>query len=455
MYADNDEVVYTLPPPPTADAGAAGVQLRIQQTMEAEDLCAIFDDAWLGSRVWEATTTFCDRLCAEPPLVPSLAGSSVLELGAGTGIGGMVAAALGAADVVTTDMESPDGTLNLIHHNIEANRAVIEAAAAARVAAPSGGGSATPPPPRLRGAALDWTAAPSPAWRAEFEPADGFDTILAAECIYTGIDTSSEKRPVWSALADTICALAKARTAVYVCSKERGMQLSDDESDDEEVRPAPAAAAAPRDFGDGSLVVQFKRHMEQERGFRATVLCEPEPGAVQGLWLLRMQRVGAEEVVAELQPEPEPELTTVERPLLAGVMYINMANRTDRRKGMEEALGRYASPFRTDGIRLPGSSSSSGGGGGGSSSSSSIATPQGEQGGKRSERLLQLYRAETVERVEAITPSHPDVRAILEEFPAKRPVRLCPRFCVATCCRSLQIICPHVFGRLGGREGVN
>eukprot|EP01043_Picozoa_sp_COSAG02_P090556 COSAG02_NODE_27392_length_610_cov_3.559687_1_plen_181_part_10 len=181
MYSDTDEVVYTLPPAAGASSGVDGRggtkhQLCIQQCMEEEDICAIFDDAWLGSRVWEATTTFCDRLCGAggvPPLLPRIVGSSVLELGAGTGIGGMVAAAVGAADVVTTDMESPDGTLNLIRHNIEANRTDI--LAAAESAAP-----AADTPPRLRGAALDWTAAPSQSWRAEFEPAGGFDYILAA-----------------------------------------------------------------------------------------------------------------------------------------------------------------------------------------------------------------------------------------------------------------------------------
>jgi hypothetical protein len=200
--------------------------------MEEEDICAIFDDAWLGSQVWEAKTTFCDRLCGAggaPPLQPRIVGSSP-ELGAGTSIGGMVsAAALGAADVVTTHMESPDGTLNLIRHNIETNRANI--LAAAQSAAP-----AATTPPRLRGAALDLTAAPSESWRAEFEPAGGFDYTLAAECLYTGIDTSAEPRPVWAALADTICALARDHTEVYVCSKERGMQLSDDE-----LNPKPSA----------------------------------------------------------------------------------------------------------------------------------------------------------------------------------------------------------------------
>jgi hypothetical protein len=312
MYNDGDEVVYTvhLPQQPSSAAPGAdastqpGVALRIQQTMDAEDMCAIFDDAWLGSRVWEATTSFCDRLCGsngQPPLVADLAGSSVLELGAGTGIGGMVAAALGARDVVTTDMASPAGTLNLIRHNIEANLPGITDSA--RLATRSAASDDTVAP-TVRGAALDWTQPLSDSWRAEFEPADGFDTILAAECIYTGIDAGSaekqlEKRPVWTALAETISSLAQAKTSVYVCSKERGMKL---QSEAEQGGGGSMTAGKPEmvpdapsdtlddgnnlcdSLGDGSLVVQFTRHMEAERGFVVQTICQPVPGSVQGLW---------------------------------------------------------------------------------------------------------------------------------------------------------------------------
>ena len=126
------------------------------------------------------------------------------------------------------------------------------------------------------------------------------------------------------------------------------MALSDDESD---VEPRPRTEAS--DLGDGSLVVQFKRHMEQERGFRSTVVCQPGGGAVQGLWLFRMQKKERADSVPELEldpglkldprpepepepkPEPEPALAT---PLLSAVMYINKASRTDRRKRMEATL---------------------------------------------------------------------------------------------------------------------
>jgi hypothetical protein len=125
MYGDGDEYTYDVVLP--GDGGAV-CPLRVFQTMEADDLCAIFDDAWLGSRVWEATRTLCDQLSGGTEPLPTVVGCTVLELGSGTGVGGIVAAALGATDVVMTDMASPDGTVNLIRQNIEVNRAAIEAA---------------------------------------------------------------------------------------------------------------------------------------------------------------------------------------------------------------------------------------------------------------------------------------------------------------------------------------
>jgi hypothetical protein len=150
---------------------------------------------------------------------------------------------------------------------------------------------------------------------AEFEPTAGFDTILATECIYTGIESGEavvggEQWEVWRALVETICALARPHTTVFICSKERGMQLHD-HSDDEEVgqgsRPEPAAEGGGGEGAEGatsgSLVVDFTQHMEWECGFGVEVLGRPPEGEQRlgGLWLLRMQRRASD------QEEPEPE----------------------------------------------------------------------------------------------------------------------------------------------------
>lgn len=293
MYDDSDEFSYEVVLPP--DSGRC--QLRIYQTMEAEDMCAIFDDAWLGSRVWEATEKLCNQLstaaCGGKKL-PSVVGRSVLELGSGTGIGGLVAAALGAKHVVMTDMASPEGTVNLIAHNIAANKPAIRSARC------SSGGQ--PPPLTMCATALDWMVAPSDTWRVDHEPVNGFDVILAPECIYTGIDSGTDgssspktameeaeasegfesdepgeraaqeveaaKRPVWAALAETIAALARPHTVVVVSSMERAVLRP-------ELRHASSDGGEATGHYAASLVVQFREQMEATHGFVCTPIYAP------------------------------------------------------------------------------------------------------------------------------------------------------------------------------------
>lgn len=47
-----------------------------------------------------------------------------------------------------------------------------------------------------------------------------------------------------------------------------------------------------------------------------------------------------------------------------------------------------------------------------------------ESPARTGKQLHQLYSADMIHRVEAITPEHAEVQAILDEFPAKRPVGL-------------------------------
>eukprot|EP01051_Picozoa_sp_SAG22_P017220 SAG22_NODE_2605_length_2392_cov_1.633232_2_plen_89_part_00 len=52
MYNDDDAATFSVPAADDAE-GAPAVELVVRQTLDEEDLCSIFDDAWLGSRVRE------------------------------------------------------------------------------------------------------------------------------------------------------------------------------------------------------------------------------------------------------------------------------------------------------------------------------------------------------------------------------------------------------------------
>jgi len=91
-----------------ATASLAGVDTRSERsfsfaahTLTIRDASAV--DAGLGWRVWAAAPALCRLLLQAPELV---AGKTVLELGAGVGLCGLLAAALGAARVQLTDTAS-------------------------------------------------------------------------------------------------------------------------------------------------------------------------------------------------------------------------------------------------------------------------------------------------------------------------------------------------------------
>ena len=124
----------------------------------------------LGFKTWASSYMLAKRLCGMELPPPKDGQHRILELGSGTGLVGMAAAAVLKADVLLTDL--PEIEINL-SNNVSQNLDMIELE----------GGSATT-------AVLDWTnpklAASSSSVNtddlASFKP---FPVILAADCIYS------------------------------------------------------------------------------------------------------------------------------------------------------------------------------------------------------------------------------------------------------------------------------
>ena len=120
--------------------------------------------AYLLAQRLRSLTPFLPRRLREPTSSTQQQRYSVLELGAGTGLVGIAAAAVWGAGVVLTDVVSVvEGNLA---HNVEANRQSVEAAAAGKGAA-------------MTTAVLDW-------WEPEKAdlPVKQFPLVVAADCVY-------------------------------------------------------------------------------------------------------------------------------------------------------------------------------------------------------------------------------------------------------------------------------
>eukprot|EP00644_Phytophthora_capsici_P007501 jgi/Phyca11/16685/fgenesh1_pg.PHYCAscaffold_21_\ len=100
-----------------------GRSYSLSETLRSAELAPIFEDAWTASRVWEASRFLADhlvRFASESPATFDVSGGqSVLELGSGCGLAGLVAASLGA-DVLLTDQQE---ALELLQRNIKNNAA--------------------------------------------------------------------------------------------------------------------------------------------------------------------------------------------------------------------------------------------------------------------------------------------------------------------------------------------
>ena len=137
-----------------------------------------YRESGTGSSVWDGAVVLARFLETHPHLV---CGKRVLELGAGTGFGGLCAAALGAASVTLTDIEA---CLPLLRENAAGVDGVVVEA-------------------------LDWTEPVAPSQRA--------DVLLAADCLLPG------REGLFAPLATTLAALLAGDAVAYFVYEQRCM----------------------------------------------------------------------------------------------------------------------------------------------------------------------------------------------------------------------------------------
>ncbi|CAH0368391.1 unnamed protein product [Pelagomonas calceolata] len=137
-----------------------------------------YRESGTGSSVWDGAVVLARFLETHPSLVR---GKRVLELGAGTGFGGLCAAALGASNVTLTDIEA---CLPLLRENAAGVDGVVVEA-------------------------LDWTEPVAPSQRA--------DVLLAADCLLPG------REGLFAPLATTLAALLAGDAVAYFVYEQRCM----------------------------------------------------------------------------------------------------------------------------------------------------------------------------------------------------------------------------------------
>ncbi|KAL7689411.1 putative lysine methyltransferase, S-adenosyl-L-methionine-dependent methyltransferase [Plasmopara halstedii] len=169
-----------------------GRTYSISETLCSAELAPIFEDAWTSSRVWEASRFLAERLTVfASTLVANFnvcAGKSVLELGSGCGLVGLVAASLGA-NVLLTDQAQ---ALELLKRNIQANvKSENERE-------------------RLHVAEYIWGS-------EQALPHNCFDYILVSDCI-----NPIYGRESWRNLANSICKFSNCKTTTYLAHEARG-----------------------------------------------------------------------------------------------------------------------------------------------------------------------------------------------------------------------------------------
>lgn len=176
--------------PQQLGAGSLPIAVEIEQRWAAQASSA--DREPVHAVVWDAGVALCDWLCADGR--KHVLGRTVLELGSGTGLVGIMAAKLGATQVVATDL---DRALLLMAKNVFQN----------------GLGDG-----RVRVARCRWGNADDASaiqQRHGSSATSTFDAVIGSDLVYR------QSTEVFSTLLDTICEFLAPGSAAYLSTKFR------------------------------------------------------------------------------------------------------------------------------------------------------------------------------------------------------------------------------------------
>lgn len=170
-------------------------ELRLTLTLAEDEIEPIFSGAaWAGTVVWEAARDLAESLLAGKHAKAVASGATVVEVGAGIGMPGMLAARLGARRVVLTEQ---DQLVRLLGLNIAANFG--------------------PEHRQISCETLSWSAEGARALlAAHFGRGHGLQYVLCCDCVYELLYGES-----WRLLADALEVFCCEGGATALVSLER------------------------------------------------------------------------------------------------------------------------------------------------------------------------------------------------------------------------------------------
>lgn len=176
-------------------------------TQEAEMDAFFADGSFTGTLIWDAAVHAAEHILATPEWTARLRDASVVELGCGVGLLGLVAARCGCRVAALTDRAS---LKRLCEDNIAAWRDALDR----ETATPKSLRRPVPVPvPELFAAELEWTnpeSAASLLARLGTNP----DVVLAADCVFQGL--FGDPAPLLRAL-DALC--GENTVALVACER--------------------------------------------------------------------------------------------------------------------------------------------------------------------------------------------------------------------------------------------